>query len=100
MPQSAVIFHRLAAREFRAARDWYGARSRDVADRFRSAVDRAVGRIDANPDALAILKGPYHYVRVRRFPYVLIFRQKSPGVHMIVAIAHTSRRPGYWRRRT
>lgn len=44
-----VIFHRLAAKEFRNARDWYAARSADVAARFRAAVDRAVNRAASQP---------------------------------------------------
>jgi len=38
-------------------------------------------------------------VRVNRFPYLLIFGEQSPNVVMVVAVAHTSRRPGYWRHR-
>jgi hypothetical protein len=30
---------------------------------------------------------------------LLIFRPRSPEVMIVVAVAHTSRRPGYWRRR-
>jgi hypothetical protein len=55
--------------------------------------------VEAEADALPVLSGPYRWVRVRRFPYLLIFRRKSPEVIVIVAVAHTSRRPGYWRRR-
>ena len=96
---TTVVFHRLAAREYRNSRDWYAARSDSVAERFRIAVDRAVARVEAEADALPVHSGPYRWVRVRRFPYLLIFRRKSPEVIVIVAVAHTSRRPGYWRRR-
>jgi len=96
---SQVIFHRLAAREFRAARDWYAARSSDAAERFVHAVDRAVDRIMTQANALPILLGAFRWVRVSRFPYVLIFGDRTDGVTMIIAVAHTSRRPGYWRRR-
>lgn len=96
---ATVVFHQLAAREYRSSRDWYDARSDSVAERFRIAVDRAVARVEAEADALPVLSGPYRWLRVRRFPYLLIFRRKSPEVIVIVAVAHTSRRPGYWRRR-
>ena len=46
-----VLFHPLAAAEYRAARDWYAARSVEVADRFRQAVDRAVDRLATDPQA-------------------------------------------------
>ena len=97
---TTVVFHRLAAREYRRSRDWYAARSVSVAERFRIAVARAVGRVEAEPEALPVLTGPYRWVRVRKFPYLLVFRRKSPALIMIVAVAHTSRRPGYWRHRS
>jgi len=96
---ATVVFHRLAAREYRTSRDWYAARSDSVAERFRIAVDRAVARVEAEADALPSFSGPYRWVRVRRFPYLLVCRRKSAEVIMIVAVAHTSRRPAYWHRR-
>jgi plasmid stabilization system protein ParE len=99
MSASQAIFHRLAAREFRLARDWYRERSPDTAQHFRDAVDQAMNRIAAGPEALPRLVGAYRLVRAGRFPYVLIFRQLSEEMSMVLAVAHTSRRPGYWRRR-
>ena len=99
MPTSNVVFHRLAAREYRSARDWYVARSTEVAKRFHASVDRAVDRIAAQAESLPRLLGEYRYVRVGRFPYLLIFRQIAGKEIVILAVAHTSRRPGYWRRR-
>lgn len=99
MPASRVFFHRLAAREYRLARDWYRTRSVEVAQRFVLAVDRATQRIATDADALPVLLGAYRYVRVARFPYVLVFRWMDADGIMVVAVAHTSRRPAYWRRR-
>jgi toxin ParE1/3/4 len=99
MPAAQLLFHHLAAQEYRSARDWYRERSEAVADRFCLAVDRAVSRIIAEGDSLSTLTGTYRYIRVGRFPYVLIFRRYDPDLIIIVATAHTSRRPGYWRRR-
>jgi hypothetical protein len=99
MASASIVFHRLAAREYRAARDWYRERSENVATNFRIAVDRAVARIVQDADALPSLAKNYRYVRVARFPYLLIFRSHDIESVMIYAVAHTSRRPGYWRRR-
>lgn len=99
MPAAHVIFHRLAAREFRSAKNWYRQRSVEVAERFASAVDRAVNRIVVDADSLPVLAGTYRYARVTRFPYVLVVRRVDDDVVMVVAVAHTSRRSGYWRRR-
>lgn len=94
-----VVFHRLAAREYRSSRDWYAECSADAAEKFYVAVDQAVSRIASESDPSAKLGPVYRWVRVRRFPYVLIFRERSPESIMVMAVAHTSRRPGYWRSR-
>ncbi len=92
MPQ--VIFHRLAAR------DWYAAQSPDVAARFVEAVDRAVARVQATPEILPVLTGSYRWVRVGKFPYLLIVCPQDARTIQGGAVAHTSRRPGYWRGRS
>ena len=99
MAGALVGFHRLAAREYRKARDWYKARSPETALRFVQSVDRAMNRIAASPDALPGLAGDYRYVRITGFPFVLIFRSANTNSVTVFAVAHTSRRPGYWRRR-
>jgi hypothetical protein len=35
---------------------------------------------------------------VKRFPYKIVYRERADDLY-IVAIAHTSRRPGYWKDR-
>jgi len=66
-----VLFHRLATREFVAARRWYAQYSPATEGRFVAAVRTAVERIDANPHIGSQLQGPYRWVRTRRYPYVL-----------------------------
>ncbi len=95
----AVSFHRLAAQEYRRAKAWYADRSEFVAERFRDAVGRAIDRIAAEGQSLPVLTGEYRWVRVRQFPYILIFRFRTDDEIIVVAVAHMSRRPGYWRRR-
>jgi plasmid stabilization system protein ParE len=100
MPSYQIIFHRLAAQEYRSAKQWYRQRSIEVASRFALAVDQSINRITADANSLPVLTGSYRYSRVHRFPYVLIFRFVDSKVVMVMAVAHTSRRPGYWKRRT
>jgi toxin ParE1/3/4 len=99
MPFSRLRFHRLAASEYRSARDWYGERSKDVADRFCWVVNQAADRVARDAESFPRLKSEYRYARVFGFPYVLVFRRIESDVVKIVAVAHTSRRPGYWRHR-
>ena len=37
-------------------------------------------------------------VPLRRFPYVVVYRERTE-VSQVIAFAHTSRKPGYWRSR-
>jgi plasmid stabilization system protein ParE len=100
MASASVQFHRLAVREFRDARRWYALRSPLAAQRFIDAVDHAVQRIAGAPDRWPVYQGPHLWVRLQRFPYVLYYRVIDPDEVLIVALAHSRRRPGYWRRRT
>ena len=100
MPSFHVLFHRLAIREYRLARNWYREQSVEVAERFAVAIDQAVSRIATRADMLPTLTASSRYIRVSRFPYILIFRFVDDDTVMVVAVAHTSRRPGYWRHRT
>ena len=90
--QAAVLFHRLAAQEYRKARNWYAERSEEAAKRFRVATKAAVDRIASEGEALPILTNQYRWVRVKKLPYILIFRRRQDDEMLIVAVAHTSRR--------
>jgi len=94
-----VIFNRLATKEFREAREWYSQRSPEASARFKVAVDIAVRRISIAPTSLPVVTGKYQRVRVEKYPYLLIFYALTDHDMRVVAVAHTSRRPGYWRRR-
>ncbi|MFZ0773756.1 MAG: type II toxin-antitoxin system RelE/ParE family toxin [Candidatus Sulfotelmatobacter sp.] len=99
MRSDAVDLHDEASAEYDAAFDWYLERSPDAARRFDAEVERALAQIVQAPRRWAI--GPHSTRRflLRQFPFTLIYRERPSGVIQIVAVAHTSRKPGYWRRR-
>ena len=94
-----VEFHRLALKEYDDACKWYAERSDIAEQRFEPVVDAAVSRISDSPESLAQFPSGYRWVRVQRFRYILVFRVRPPHEIVIVAVAHSSRRPSYWRRR-
>lgn len=94
-----VEFHRLAQKEYLEARRWYAKRSLEAAANLTIAVNHAVTRIRDNPERSSKIANQFRYMRVTGFPYILIFRQLEPGLIHVHAVAHTSRRPGYWRKR-
>jgi toxin ParE1/3/4 len=95
----AVIFHRLAAKEARAAEAWYSARSIKASDRFRTALEAAANRVAKDPEAHPFIVGQFRQIGVKGFPFVLVYRRINERDLIVVSVAHTSRRPGYWRRR-
>jgi len=99
VPTNAVEFHQEAAAEYDAAFDWYVERSPEAALKFDAEVDRALAQIIEAPRRWAA--GPHSTRRflLRQFPFVLIFRERTSADIQIVAVAHTSRKPGYWKPR-
>jgi plasmid stabilization system protein ParE len=100
MPSWDVSFNRLAIKDYREAREYYAARSPQAAERFVDAVDAAIRRMMRAPNSLPIVSGRYRRVRVEKFPHSLVFYERAEHDIRIVAVAHSSRRLGYWRRRS
>ena len=99
MPNRGVEFHEAAAADYDAAFAWYLQHSADAARRFSAEVERALGQILQAPQRWAA--GPFHTRRflLSRFPFTLIYRERASGEIQVLAVAHTSRKPGYWKQR-
>lgn len=99
MAVDEITFHDEAAAEYDAAFDWYLARSPDAALKFDAEVDNALQQILDNPRCWA--GGTSHTRRylLRKFPFLLIYREMPQNKIEIVAVAHTSRKPGFWKHR-
>jgi toxin ParE1/3/4 len=99
MRSDDVDLHDAAAAEYDAAFDWYLQRSPDAALKFDAEVQRALAQIVQAPHRWAA--GPHSTRRflLRQFPFTLIYRERPSGIIQIVAVAHTSRKPGYWKHR-
>ncbi len=66
--------------------------------RFTSDVDEALTRILKQPLAWHSLSKHLRRCHLRHFRYGVIYRIRREKIE-ILAIAHDSRRPGYWRNR-
>jgi toxin ParE1/3/4 len=89
-----------AAAEFSAAVSWYEAKRSGLGGEFYDAVLRAVDLIRAHPEIGALRRGRLAHRRfsMTRFPYTIAYRVRQSDIY-VVAIAHTSRRPDYWKDR-
>ena len=95
-----VRFHAHARDELAEAALWYEKRRPGLGTEFRSAVREASLLIGHNPSAWPAwldLDSVRCYSLVR-FPYLLPYTVETHGV-VILAVAHASRRSGYWRYR-
>jgi len=87
-----------ADQELVEAQDWYYERSEAAAEAFALEVDHAIRSIGQAPLRYPLtLRGARAFV-LDRFPYTVFYRVRTDHV-VITAIAHQSRRPGYWRHR-
>ena len=73
-------------------------RSRGLGRRFFAEVRRAESLIAQFPGSAAEILPGIRKCVLRKFRYSLIYTVESNGL-LILAVAHHSRRPGYWVRR-
>ncbi|NQU20993.1 MAG: type II toxin-antitoxin system RelE/ParE family toxin [Candidatus Nealsonbacteria bacterium] len=88
-----------AVEEAQAARQWYEVRSPAAADAFMVELGAAMQRILETPDRFASYLHGTQRCLLHRFPYLVVFRQTERFVD-VIAIAHGSRRPAYWKQRS
>jgi hypothetical protein len=93
-----VVYHRLAASELVDAAVFYEQRRPLLGDKFINETDAARDKILENPVRGRREKFGLRSFKLRLFPYRLFYLMESERL-WIVAVAHLSRRPGYWRRR-
>jgi hypothetical protein len=98
MARRVVDLHPEAIAEGREARLWYRARSQSVEERFRLSLRRAIGDIRKAPERWPPDDAGLRSCPVAGFPYRLIYWTDG-DYSLVVAIAHSKRRPGYWKAR-
>ena len=98
--QYQYSLHEEAFEEFLDAISWY--KERGQASRYRTKVQNAINAIRENPFAWQAEETDNRFRRyiVDTFPYKIVYAVHQEEKHIyIIAIASTSRREGYWKRR-
>lgn len=93
------IFLEAAREELEEAAARYEAESTRSRERFVREIDSAIQRILDFPLACPTIAKGYRWCRVRRFSYGLVYRVDDEQI-AVVALMHSRRRPGYWKRRS
>jgi hypothetical protein len=87
-----------AKKEMREAYHWYEEQRPGLGDEFLDAVDEAMARIDAFPNAWTRLSSSVRRCRTNRFPNGIVFCVRGEQI-IVLAVIHLKRRPEYWRDR-
>lgn len=98
-----IEWHPEAEAELDADIDWYDEREFGLGDRFARQVLDAVEESADTPEAWPVWPGWDRQPVVRskgvtEFPYRVVYFVDA-DVLLIIAVAHSKRRPGYWRER-
>jgi toxin ParE1/3/4 len=96
----AIDFHPDARAELDEAMAYFESQRAGYGKRLREAVNQALGRTRSHPDWFAQYgKGNARECILTKFPYAIYFVELTNRI-WIAAVAHGSRRPGYWLKRT
>lgn len=101
MPPKAVKLHAEAQAELQISVVFYRERAGERwADRFKQRVAEGLAAIAANPERFPPVPGlpGVRKVRLKQFPFSLLYNDR-PNYIWVVAVAHGSRQPGYWKKR-
>ena len=88
----------VAQQELAEAVSYYNGQAASLGDAFLLEVVATTERIRQFPDGWHPLGENIRRCRLRRFPYSVIYHADKNEV-LIIAIAHSHRRPSYWRDR-
>ncbi len=94
----AVIFHPQAEIEFDHSIEFYEVRQKGLGLDLEREVISAISTIVEDPQRWPIYKFSLRKYILNRFPFIIYYLD-LPGHIWIVAIAHGSRMPEYWKKR-
>ncbi len=90
-----LLISSAAEHDYAEALSWYAERDIRVAAGFDAEFDRAIQSITEDPGRFPQCDERHRFYLMRRFPYQLIFREAT-NHWMVIAVAHTSRKPRIW----
>lgn len=98
-----VRIHAEAAEEAAQAAAWYEKERPGLGADFEHAVDAALDLLEQEIVPLTAVPGAagtrgVSRLKLKRFPYSVVVRERGTEI-LVIAFAHSSRRPGYWRGR-
>ena len=97
---SQLRFHPKVVDDLKGAVEWYDARSAGLGIRFRATVDLRFDEVEEAPSSFprAFDDLDYRFARLKRFPYLILFRQRGDIV-FILGVFHTASDQAKWKER-
>jgi plasmid stabilization system protein ParE len=77
---------------------WYDRQRPRLGDELLDEITRAIALLKQFPESAPAIGGDYRRLLIRRFPFGMIYRIDGDEI-IIVAVAHSSRKPNYWSKR-
>ena len=93
-----LIIRAAAERDIAEAAGWYDGERPGLGGEFVTAIRRVTDRIARLPESFPIVEGNVRRALTRPFPYGVFFTIHNRRV-VVMAVAHCSRDPGFWRGR-
>ncbi len=79
-----------------AGLDYYEEHQPGLAADFYRELCKAEQDVVQMPDFWHVLGQGYRRKHLKRYPYSLVYRVEPDGLILVVAVAHSSRKPNYW----
>jgi plasmid stabilization system protein ParE len=87
-----------ALAEAQTAAEWYSERDPRVAVRFAEELESALERVLEAPGRWPEYVHGTRRVLLKKYPFAVVYREEPTRI-LVVAVAHTRQRPGYWKSR-
>lgn len=94
-----LIVNPEAEADLAEARTWYEGQRAGLGDVFLASVEDIFARLQRTPELFGKVFQDLRLTRVRRFPYVVIYRIDDDQI-TVIAVYHTSRDGRGWQRRS
>ena len=91
-----IHYHPEALKEMVEAAIFYEEHQEELGSRFLDAIEDSLTKITIHPTIWRADQQGRRKYRIKRFPYLLIYTISQETIY-ILAVAHTSRKPNYWR---
>jgi len=88
----------IAEQELHESIEFYDQESKELGDRLIADFNTVIERLCRYPESGPRISRRLRVARLSDFPYNIIYRI-DPDQILVIAVAHQSRRPGYWKGR-